>query len=35
MADHKLAELNSTVLGAKMPEIKLADGSTVQTGTVG
>lgn len=30
-----LAALNSAVLGAKMPEITLPDGSKVQTGTVG
>ncbi|ROW06954.1 hypothetical protein VMCG_04080 [Cytospora schulzeri] len=35
MTDPKLAELNSSTMGVQMPEIKLADGSTVQTGTVG
>ncbi|KAI1379615.1 hypothetical protein F4677DRAFT_442590 [Hypoxylon crocopeplum] len=31
----KLAALNSSTLGVKMPEITLPDGSKVQTGTVG
>lgn len=35
MADKTLADLNSATLGAKMPEITLADGTVVQTGTVG
>ncbi|KAI8946809.1 hypothetical protein F4801DRAFT_39114 [Xylaria longipes] len=30
-----LADLNSTTLGAKFPEITLPDGTVVQTGTVG
>ncbi|KAI0388081.1 hypothetical protein F5Y04DRAFT_274933 [Hypomontagnella monticulosa] len=37
MADDgsKLAALNSATLGAEMPQITLADGTKVQTGTVG
>ncbi|KUI67566.1 hypothetical protein VM1G_03050 [Cytospora mali] len=35
MADQKLADLNSATLGVRMPEVRLADGSVVQTGTVG
>ncbi|KAK9802258.1 hypothetical protein SCARD494_00191 [Seiridium cardinale] len=35
MSNSSLADLNSTTLGAKMPEITLADGTVVQTGTVG
>ncbi|OTA99781.1 hypothetical protein M426DRAFT_324851 [Hypoxylon sp. CI-4A] len=33
--ESKLAALNSATLGAQMPQITLADGSKVQTGTVG
>ncbi|KAI2620621.1 hypothetical protein GGS26DRAFT_302889 [Hypomontagnella submonticulosa] len=31
----RLAALNSVTLGAKMPQITLADGTKLQTGTVG
>jgi hypothetical protein len=34
-ANANLVAINSATLGAKMPEITLADGSKVQTGTVG
>lgn len=33
MSDHKLAELNSATMGMRMPGIRLADESTVQSGT--
>ncbi|KAH6657170.1 hypothetical protein BKA67DRAFT_532397 [Truncatella angustata] len=35
MSNPSLADLDSATLGAKMPEITLADGTVVQTGTVG
>ncbi|KAH8197592.1 hypothetical protein TruAng_008224 [Truncatella angustata] len=35
MLNPSLADLDSATLGAKMPEITLADGTVVQTGTVG
>lgn len=35
MADHKLTSLNSVTLGATMPEVTLADGTVLHTGTVG